>query len=460
MKDTVQFYDRTTLAQIDWPDTEDGRYARAYLEPLMRDGTEPYIRNAKTTVLIARIENGLLPLTVNDREYSNSYVCAPYTHYIRYAKQELALLRRPLLERGLSFVLNILGVLMQKSQINRVVHINNWLLSTNLFPEIRGEQLVAVMRAVRERFPEHAVIVRSLCASLQPELIATLQAEGCKLVPSRQVYLYGHGEAPGGHEAKTPDEKDGNQPVAIRDGANDETVGVKGEASGAKGEAGGARGEAGGVKGEVSGVKGEADGARGASDVQGKPSFGNAKSRWLLKRDYALLAKNGYTFVPATEMTEADIPRIVELYKMLYLDKYSEDNPQFTERYISLAMRAGILSVYGLRKDGRLDAVMGYYCRNGMMTTPLFGYDTSLPQSLGLYRMLSACLLRQSADNGHLLHESAGAAEFKRNRGAAADMEYSAVYDRHLPFSRRWCWSFLDVVLNRFGVPLMRKHKL
>jgi len=417
MKDSVQVYDRTALERIDWPDTEDGRYARAYLEPLMRDGTKPYIRNAETTVLLARIENGLLPLTVNEREYSNSYVCAPYTHYIRYAKHELALLRRPLLERGLTFVLNILGILMQKSQINRVVHINNWLLSTNLFPDVTGEQLLAVVRAVRERFPEHTVIVRSLCSSLHPELIAALRAEGCKLVPSRQVYLYDSVEK---HAQRAAD----------------------GKSSGSQrqGNRGSGRHEEG------------ADG--------GIPKPGNAKTRWLLKRDYALVAKNGYTLVLAAEMTEADIPRIVELYKLLYLDKYSEDNPQFTEDYISLALRTGTLSLYGLRKNGRLDAVMGFYCRNGMMTTPLFGYDTSLPQSLGLYRMLSACLLAQSRDNGHMLHESAGAAEFKRNRGATADMEYSAVYDRHLPLSRRWCWSFLDVVLNRFGVPLMRKHKL
>jgi hypothetical protein len=403
----VQLYDRTTVDQIDWPDTADGRYARAYLEPLLREGTQPYIRNVDTTVLVAQIDQTLLPLTVNESEYDNSYVCSPYTHYIRYAKHELALLRKPMLERGLSVLLNILGRLMQKSQINRVVHINNWLLSTNLFPELSGDQMVAVLQVVRERFPKHAVIVRSLCSSLHPELLTALKAEGCKLVPSRQIYLYGQG------------------------GTNSETDDIKGEAGRTK----------------------------PAIEVQGKP-FGNAKSRWLLKRDYALLAKNGYAFVPAAEMTEADIPRIVELYNMLYLDKYSEDNPQFTERYISLAIKEGNLSVYGLRKNNRLDAVMGYYCRNGMMTTPLFGYDTSLPQSLGLYRMLSACLLRQSAENGHLLHESAGAAEFKRNRGAQADMEYSAVYDRHLPFGRRWCWSFLDMALNRFGVPLMRKHKL
>lgn len=150
----------------------------------------------------------------------------------------------------------------------------------------------------------------------------------------------------------------------------------------------------------------------------------------------------------------------LSLYKLLYLEKYSYHNPQFTERFIAAAMASGTLRLYGLRKEGRLNAVMGYFCRNGIMTTPLFGYDTAVPQSVGLYRMLSACLIGQARENGHLLHESAGAAQFKRNRGAVADFEYSAVYERHLPWGRRWCWLLLDRLLNRAGVPLMRRMKL
>lgn len=384
MNSRVSLYDRVDLHRMDWPDTEDGRYARAYMEPLMLQGTESFMPNVDTAVLLARLDDLVLPLTVNEAEYGNSYVCSPYTHYIRYAKQELSLLNRPLLEKGLSVLLDVLGYWMKQSKINRVVHINNWLLSTNLFPHMSGGQAVAVLQAVKDRFPDHALIIRSLCPTLHADMIAALQTEGCKLVPSRQIYLY------------------------------------------------------------------RAD----------EPDFGNAKSRWLLKRDYDLLGKNGYTLASGADITDGDIPRIAELYKLLYLDKYSFDNPQFNEAFIALAKRTGTLTLHGLRKNGRLDAVMGYFCRNGVMTTPLFGYDTTLPQSVGLYRMLSACLLRQARENGCLLHESAGAAQFKRNRGAVADFEYSAVYDRHLPPGRRWCWSFLGLLLNQAGVPLMKKLKL
>lgn len=380
----VRFYDRNSFEDMDWPNTGDGRYARAYLEPLMLQGTRGFMINVSTNLLIARIDDLVLPLTVNEAEYENSYVCSPYTHYVRYAKQELILLQKPLLEKGLSALLSVVGWGMRHSQINKVVHVNNWLFSTNLYPAMSGEQAVCLLAAVRERYPEHAVVFRSLCPGLHSDLTEELKQAGCQLIPSRQIYLY--------------------QP-------ND-------------------------------------------------PNFGNAKSRWLLKRDYELLAKHGYEFVSEANLTEEDIPRIAELYKLLYLEKYSYDNPQFSEQFIATAKASGALALYGLRKEGRIDAVMGYFCRNGVMTTPLFGYDTALPQSIGLYRMLSACLIRQARENGHLLHESAGAAQFKRNRGAVPNFEYSAVYERHLPMSRRWCWLLLERLLNRVGVPLMRRMKL
>ncbi|MDF2936493.1 MAG: family N-acetyltransferase, partial [Paenibacillaceae bacterium] len=81
MSSCVSLYSREDLHRVEWPDTEDGRYARDYLDPLMAHGAVKYMTNVDTTVLLARVDDLVLPLTVNDAEYGNSYVCAPYTHY-------------------------------------------------------------------------------------------------------------------------------------------------------------------------------------------------------------------------------------------------------------------------------------------------------------------------------------------------------------------------------------------
>ncbi len=188
----------------------------------------------------------------------------------------------------------------------------------------------------------------------------------------------------------------------------------------------------------------------------------NAKARWLIKRDRQLLQKNGYEVVRTEQLTLTDIPRLKSLYDMLYLEKHSRCNPWFTEAFFTQSLQSRTLQLYALRctASDRLDAVMGFYVKDGVMTTPVFGYDTSLPQELGLYRMLSSVLIGLSEQNGWRLHESSGAAEFKRNRGALADIEFSAVYDAHLPFTRRTSWFILERLLTRIGVPLMRKWKL
>ena len=61
--------------------------------------------------------------------------------------------------------------------------------------------------------------------------------------------------------------------------------------------------------------------------------------------------------------------------------------------------------------------MLGYVERGGLITAPLFGYDTGLPQSLGLYRMLSALVALEGLRRQKEVHLSAGVGGFKRARG-------------------------------------------
>ncbi|MDG0809164.1 GNAT family N-acetyltransferase [Cohnella rhizosphaerae] len=345
-----------------------------------------FVGNVHTRLLVMSVDGVPVPVTVNDTEYANSYVCSPYTHYVSYARQELSLLRNRALIAVLSATLTGIGGLLKASRFNRVVHVNNWLLSTNLYPALSDAQWSAALDGLLRAFPGHAIAFRSLNDSLNAREMSLFRGRRCRLVPSRQIYLL-----------RTDD-----------------------------------------------------------------PDFANAKARWLLKRDRALADRYGYVAAGPADIVATDLPRIAELYKMLYLDKYSLHNPQFTARFYEQALAEGTLELHGYRDGvtGRLEAILGFYARESAMTTPLFGYDTSRPQAHGLYRILSALLIGIARERGLLLHESSGAAQFKRNRGAAADIEYTALYDRHLPAWRRGSWSALEGLLGKIGVPLMKKYKL
>ena len=94
------------------------------------------------------------------------------------------------------------------------------------------------------------------------------------------------------------------------------------------------------------------------------------------------------------------------------------------------------------------------------MTAPVVGYDTDIDQEAGLYRRLMAIGLSRARERRLLFNMSAGAASFKRNRGALPAIEYAAVYNRHLPWKSRAAAAIVRTVLERIGVPTMRKFKL
>jgi hypothetical protein len=175
--------------------------------------------------------------------------------------------------------------------------------------------------------------------------------------------------------------------------------------------------------------------------------------RSVVKRDLKALAQlQHYRPVGADDLTEADVPRIAELYRRLYLEKHSRLNPAYNENFVRGALRDGWLAFRGLRHEsGRLDGVYGSFEAGGVRSVPFIGYDTALPAEPGLYRMLVAMLLRDTAAAGRLLNYSSAAGEFKRLRGAVPAIEYNALFTRHLSAPRRAAFAVLRLLANGPG---------
>lgn len=178
------------------------------------------------------------------------------------------------------------------------------------------------------------------------------------------------------------------------------------------------------------------------------------------RRDRALLERGDYEVISPAELGADAYERMAELYRCLYLDKYTRLNPQYSARFLEVAHRDGLISFHGLRRDGRLDGIVGFFDAGEVMTAPIVGYDTALPQSLGLYRRLMAIGMRRAREHGLLFNMSAGAAGFKRNRGGVAAIEYAAVYLRHLPVRQRIAGWIVRIVLEKIGATLLTKFEL
>jgi len=186
-----------------------------------------------------------------------------------------------------------------------------------------------------------------------------------------------------------------------------------------------------------------------------------AKHRNTIRRDQRLIAENGLIPVENDDFAETDFKRCEELYNMLYLDKYTRLNPQYTAAYIREMRQRGLLKLSGARDTGgKLIAVTGLFENGTTLTQPIVGYDTTLPQSLGLYRIAMSIAQQYAMRHDMFFNMSAGAAEFKRNRGAEPVIEYMAVYNRHLGAKKRMATATMRHVLKRIGIPLLKSFEL
>ena len=153
----------------------------------------------------------------------------------------------------------------------------------------------------------------------------------------------------------------------------------------------------------------------------------------IFKSDLKLLRESTYEIVDRSEISPLDLPRILALYKKLYIEKYSHLNPQLNSNYMSLLFDEQLLQLKVLKKDGAIDGVFGYFSRGGIMTAPLFGYEETDSEQKTLYRLLSTLLLLEAKEKKLVLHQNAGASFYKKLRRAEPCMEFLAVYTDTFP---------------------------
>lgn len=150
------------------------------------------IHNVSTHIETLQVNEHLLfTTTINDAAIENSFVCSPYTAYALYAQDELkAKVPNKLLQYSVLWIIKLLGLLFKIGRIDRNVHVNNFLLSTNPYQEWDGKEIAKITDAILLKYPKHAIIFRSLNLQQHQNLINSFELNGYHKVGSRQVYIY------------------------------------------------------------------------------------------------------------------------------------------------------------------------------------------------------------------------------------------------------------------------------
>lgn len=150
--------------------------------------TKGFIRNLSTEISWQKIDQSMIPVTKNTTEYDSSYVVSPYAALVLYSRREMQKL--PRFFHFLLLLLAPLSLLMKAVRMNQIVALNNWLLSTNIYPEISDSSLVSAAKKAIAENPESFVLLRSLNSRTNSSLIRELKSAGFSFLPSRQVYMF------------------------------------------------------------------------------------------------------------------------------------------------------------------------------------------------------------------------------------------------------------------------------
>lgn len=152
--------------------------------------------------------------------------------------------------------------------------------------------------------------------------------------------------------------------------------------------------------------------------------------------------------------------QFLKFYEDLYIGKYSNLNPKYTNEFLNNIAEGGFFRIGSLKKKNNFLGAQVLFQRDGMITTPFIGYDRDLPQEMGIYRILNYYLMDKANKSELNLNLSSGAAEFKKQRGGVSGIEYNMVFVDHLHFLRKLPWIILGFIGRRFVIPNLSKVRL
>lgn len=159
------------------------------LKALLTSPSERWVKNSSVHFEAIELDRAVLPIAVSLAKEDSSYVCSPYTHYITYGKEELEKAKNRWLRSCGTGFLNILRHFLPPEEIDKNVWVNNWLVSTNLYPPLEIEEIHTLTDALTEKYPDYAILFRSVNRIHPQGLFDHLQRAGYEFLMSREIYI-------------------------------------------------------------------------------------------------------------------------------------------------------------------------------------------------------------------------------------------------------------------------------
>ncbi|MCB1136575.1 MAG: hypothetical protein KDK78_09925, partial [Chlamydiia bacterium] len=187
--DSIQLYSAAEHPALDWPETEEAQAVRQMFEPIAKDGFEQDFCNIHSQLLLLRLKNAVLPAMLCEGAYDDAFISNVVGQYTDYSRDELDSFDSKHLRWGAYAFLTVLKSALIRFQVNKCIAINNWPFASNLHPELSVDDLQAIKELCIERYPDHAVLFRSVNPELDAGLCFGLESCGFQEIFSRQVWM-------------------------------------------------------------------------------------------------------------------------------------------------------------------------------------------------------------------------------------------------------------------------------
>lgn len=170
------------------PKDEYSFLVKNYFEDIIRDGSKKFIQNIDVDIKILEINERLIPITFGNN-YENQCFSVSVLGMFSYLYDESQKsVENLFLKKFLWFFSKNIYKIMKISGTYKAIFVNNFLLSTNFFPQLSCQEIWELRNFLTNTYPDFSIIFRSV-NEFEEQALCDFEKNNFKKIIFRQVYV-------------------------------------------------------------------------------------------------------------------------------------------------------------------------------------------------------------------------------------------------------------------------------
>lgn len=187
----IEFLSAGKASQINWSKVQDGEELAHFFGKTYQQALSQFISNADTKVELVRLDDMVFPITIDSGKNTNkTYVTSLVTQFFDYVQEEILENDKysKTTKRLARYAFPIIRAIGKRTFSN-TVFVNNWLISSNLYPELSAGQWQALAQAVVRQYSGKAIVFKGIVPWTNSQGKHELEKQSFVALVSRQVYI-------------------------------------------------------------------------------------------------------------------------------------------------------------------------------------------------------------------------------------------------------------------------------